>query len=564
MAQVRDILVDVKKIDTIESNVTSITSDVSQLQTDLSNFDALPLQSGNAGQYLTTDGTNASWVNITQYTPPTDEGAGNFLSGDGTYKAVTVPTLVSELTNDSGYITGYTETDPIFTAWDKSTGISITESQISDLQNYLTSETNTTLALVGNTLTYTDETGTPNNIDLSPYLDDTTNTVLSASLSGNTITFTREDASTFDLDVSNLYDDTNLVTSVDGQTGAVNLSTVYQAIDSNIVSDANYAHITVSSTGVTDGTNSVNYPLISDTVALGETLTIPAGQQLVVDHLDIQGTLDVQGTLATVTGGSLTQTTMKTEVIENPTQGNGLTVNEPTNFVGGNVGIGTSSPSEKLEVNGVLQIKTASSVHPAMRFVEGTTTRGYIGSGDWAINGLNDDDLGVSAAGTGDLVLGTSSGSERMRIDSAGRVTMPYQPSFDMERTTDLPAPFQNSNVSGYTTAFLNISNSADLSTGRFTAPVSGTYHFYMWATYTGGDGSDDSHGIGFTKNGAAFPQSRWRINPRFITRAGIEHTYTFTQNIYLNSGDYVQVGTSDFDNTCTIEDLRFGGHLLG
>ena len=32
-----------------------------------------------------------------------------------------------------GYITGYTETDPIFTAWNKSTGISITKSQVSDL-----------------------------------------------------------------------------------------------------------------------------------------------------------------------------------------------------------------------------------------------------------------------------------------------------------------------------------------------------------------------------------------------------------------------------------------------
>ena len=40
-----------------------------------------------------------------------------------------------------GYISSYTETDPVFTAWDKSTGISITESQISDLQNYLTTET---------------------------------------------------------------------------------------------------------------------------------------------------------------------------------------------------------------------------------------------------------------------------------------------------------------------------------------------------------------------------------------------------------------------------------------
>lgn len=36
---------------------------------------------------------------------------------------------------------GGAETDPIFTAWDKSTGISITESQISDLGAYLTAET---------------------------------------------------------------------------------------------------------------------------------------------------------------------------------------------------------------------------------------------------------------------------------------------------------------------------------------------------------------------------------------------------------------------------------------
>ena len=35
----------------------------------------------------------------------------------------------------------FTETDPLFTAWDKSTGISITESQISDLGSYLESET---------------------------------------------------------------------------------------------------------------------------------------------------------------------------------------------------------------------------------------------------------------------------------------------------------------------------------------------------------------------------------------------------------------------------------------
>ena len=74
MAQVRDILSDVKKIDVIEASVT-------QLQTDLTSFEALPSQVNQTGKYLTTNGTDASW---------------------GT---VTVPTAVSQLTNDSQYQT---------------------------------------------------------------------------------------------------------------------------------------------------------------------------------------------------------------------------------------------------------------------------------------------------------------------------------------------------------------------------------------------------------------------------------------------------------------------------
>ncbi len=50
--------------------------------------------------------------------------AGNGFSGDyndltNTPQIPTVPTNVSAFTNDAGYITGYTETDPQFTAWDK-------------------------------------------------------------------------------------------------------------------------------------------------------------------------------------------------------------------------------------------------------------------------------------------------------------------------------------------------------------------------------------------------------------------------------------------------------------
>jgi hypothetical protein len=92
----------------------------------------------------------------------------------------------------------------------------------------------------------------------------------------------------------------------------------------------------------------------------------------------------------------------------------------------GAIGIGTDSPQEKLEVNGVLQIRRDGD-HPALRFAEinsGTsTTRGYIASGDWAVNGGLIDDFGISGSVTGDLLLATNAGTERLRIqNSTGNV----------------------------------------------------------------------------------------------------------------------------------------------
>jgi len=91
----------------------------------------------------------------------------------------------------------------------------------------LQSETTTTLALNGNSLDFTDETGTTTNIDLSTYLDEDARAIASGTLNSVTgvVTFTRDDATTFTLDLSDLLDDTNLVTSVNGANGVVVLDT---------------------------------------------------------------------------------------------------------------------------------------------------------------------------------------------------------------------------------------------------------------------------------------------------------------------------------------------------
>lgn len=117
---------------------------------------------------------------------------------------------ISVLTNNSGYITDYTVTQVDVTQ--HQAALSITESQISDLQSYLTSETVTSISLATNTLSYTDENGTTTDLDLSLYLDDTNLArITSGTVAANGVaTFSRDDASTFTVDFSPLLDDTNL------------------------------------------------------------------------------------------------------------------------------------------------------------------------------------------------------------------------------------------------------------------------------------------------------------------------------------------------------------------
>lgn len=209
----------------------------------------------------------------------------------------------------------------------------------------------TSLSMVGNELRYTNIDGTVQAVDMSPFMDDTTNTVVSASLSGTSIIFTREDATTFTLDVSDLYDDTNLVTSVAGRNGAVildksdvGLGNVDNTADSakavlsatklatartiNGVSFDGTANITVADstklplaggtlTGALSGTtftgtsfNSITglsstTPIVAGTAAVGTGTTAARADHVHPVQTSVTGTAsNVTGTVAVANGGT--------------------------------------------------------------------------------------------------------------------------------------------------------------------------------------------------------------------------------------------------------------------
>jgi len=87
----------------------------------------------------------------------------------------------------------------------------------------------------------------------------------------------------------------------------------------------------------------------------------------------------------------------------------------------GNVGIGTTSPAEKLEVSGAIKIGNTTNTNAGTIRYTGITFEGYdtlrstwlylVGDGDWTISGGD-----VYSAGSGNVGIGTSNPQEKLEV----------------------------------------------------------------------------------------------------------------------------------------------------
>jgi hypothetical protein len=158
----------------------------------------------------------------------------------------------------------------------------------------------------------------------------------------------------------------------------------------------------------------------------------------------------------------------------------------------GNVGIGTSSPNEKLMVAGAIR-STSNAINWA--------------ASDGAVMDYNAGEMRLVAARSGAnssaisfTTYNAGIAAESARIDSAGRVTMPYQPAFQT-KTQGSSHTGGWSKFTGFTSNDYNTGNNWSLANNLFTAPIAGLYTFYVGG-WMNGNSIDARFGYNFRING--------------------------------------------------------------
>lgn len=230
----------------------------------------------------------------------------------------------------------------------------------------------------------------------------------------------------------------------------------------------------------------------------------------------------------------------------------------------GSLGIGTSSPTYKLDVQAasgdvdfrIYTAGTASGDHTFIRSsIAGTTGSNYLYFGDGS-----DADVGlIQYNHASNYMRFYTNAAERLRIDSAGRVTTPNQPSFHAYSNANLNHGTTDTKYVWNLTRH-NIGSHYDTSNGRFTAPIDGRYYFNVSALQNVGPTSYYTR-VWLYKNGSVFLDG---LNAQALQsgygRLDIDAV------VEASAGDYFETYFVSNNSSAFVYATYswFSGHLLG
>ena len=194
---------------------------------------------------------------------------------------------------------------------------------------------------------------------------------------------------------------------------------------------------------------------------------------------------------------------------------------------------------------------TSTSGYSSVAWAENGTIKAY--SAHFGTTDGSGERLQHWVASNAPMTFGTNN-TERMRIDSSGRVTMPYQPSFAAYRGS-YSLPTQSWTTIVYDNCTLNRGSHYSTSTGRFTAPVAGYYYFEAIGEGGGGQFHTLIAVNGATPSGYADTAQNWtssNVSRQALVVSLSANDYVFVQH-YIDSG-----------KTMTNNRSHFHGWLIG
>jgi hypothetical protein len=230
----------------------------------------------------------------------------------------------------------------------------------------------------------------------------------------------------------------------------------------------------------------------------------------------------------------------KIDVARSLTVGQNATVSGNTS-ISGSVGIGTTTPGTKVDAY-------ASGTTATIIRARNDTTTVYLDA-DNAYSYLNTYTNHPMLFGTNNI--------ERMRINTSGHVTMPYQPCFYAYGSGSNPTATGTIQNAIFTTTGTNVGSCYNTSNGRFTAPVAGNYMFSYYLVQNGVTGGPLAY---LLKNGSSVSTAVIFYGVSYNNAAG-------SMIINLAANDYVTVGIQTFNGASALIDLNYSGfcgHLIG